>query len=298
MLAIIIVNYKSEARTVKYVEEELGKIGIPHVIVVVNNSATDESNQVLAKALNAPIVDAHEMLSTQGTGVYIVPHQDNLGFAKGNNLGAEFSMKNFDIDYFLFTNNDIRLESVNVVEKLLAKLEMLKGVGMIGPRVIGLDGKEQSPEPYYPFWKRYVWMYWMTPFLSTEKKIKLFQLDYPEKAKEGIHYKLMGSFFMVKADDFVSCGMMDSNTFLFGEEVILTERLKAIGKDVYYDPSVTVVHEHGATISNAFKQKRILRTQFKSESYYYRTYRGISQFSLWVGRLSVEFYLLLKIRHE
>ena len=32
--------------------------------------------------------------------------------------------------------------------------------------------------------------------------------------------------------------MFDSSTFLYAEEKILAERMKAIGKGIYYDPSV------------------------------------------------------------
>lgn len=43
----------------------------------------------------------------------------NLVYAKGNNLGANFLLRHFDIDYFLFTNNDLRIVDVDVVEKLI-----------------------------------------------------------------------------------------------------------------------------------------------------------------------------------
>ena len=75
----------------------------------------------------------------------------------------------------------------------------------------------------------------------------------------------MGSFFMVRAADFERCGMMDEGTFLYSEEPILTERMASIGLRPYYCPAVSVLHEHGATISQAYNRKKqdsLQRTSF------------------------------------
>jgi len=294
MLSIIIVNYKNEEKTILYVKEELIKIKIPYVIIIVNNSATEKSNQILSKELNAEIISDINLVPIFSIQCYIISHTDNLGFAKGNNLGTEFAIKHFDITHILFTNNDIRFLNSHVVELLISKLDSLnEEIALIGPKVLGLNGQNQSPEPYYPFWNRYIWMYWLTPFLSTNMKRKLFKLDYPEKAKEGIHYKVMGSFFIVKKSDFLRCGMMDANTFLFGEEIILSERLNKIGKKVYYFPEVAILHEHGLTISKHLDAKKMLFTQFYNECYYYETYRKISKLSIQIGKLSVYIYSII-----
>jgi GT2 family glycosyltransferase len=294
MLSIIIVNYKNEEKTIRYVQEELVKITIPHKIVIVNNQANDKSNASLVNALNAELITNIDQLSNIAANCFVIAHPDNLGFAKGNNLGVKFCQLNFDNDFYLFSNNDIALIDNDVVEKLMAKLGQLPDVALIGPKVLGLKGENQSPEPYLSFWNRYVWMYWLTPFLTKKRKENLFQLNYSQKAKEGVHYKIMGSFFMIKADDFIKCGMMDANTFLFGEEIILSERLKRIGKQSYYYPEVAILHEHSLTISKYINQRSKVLQQFKSECYYYRTYKNLSLCSILIGKLSVVCHLKLK----
>ena len=263
------------------------------MIIITNNAATPESDNEFLRNLNAVLVtdiDAKPVKS----GIYLISHADNLGYAKGINLGAEFSLRHFDINHFLISNNDIHFINDNVVEKLIERLESMPDVGMIGPKVLGLDGRNQSPEPYYKFWNSYIWMYWLTPFLSSEKKKKIFKLNYSTNAEEGEHYKIMGSFFIVKAIDFINCGMMDPNTFLYGEEVILSERLNAINRKVYFFPQVAILHEHGKTINRYIEMVSSKKLQFKSESYYYRKYRGVTSFSIFVGKLSRNLYILLK----
>ena len=89
----------------------------------------------------------------------------------------------------------------------------------------------------------------------------------------------------------VACGMMDPNTFLFSEEMILAERMKAIKRDVYFYPAVTILHEHNQTISKFIVDKKKFMLRFESECYYYRTYRNVSLLSTYIGKLSFQFYL-------
>ena len=89
MLSIIIVNYKNEERTIRYVQEELVKITIPHLIIVVNNQASKESNATLATGLHAELITNISIPPNLNKCCYILSHPDNLGFAKGNNFGVE-----------------------------------------------------------------------------------------------------------------------------------------------------------------------------------------------------------------
>jgi GT2 family glycosyltransferase len=68
--------------------------------------------------------------------------------------------------------------------------------------------------------------------------------------------------------------MMDPETFLYSEEAILSERMKLIGKRIYYYPSVAVLHEHGNTTKKLFDKFKVRQLKFESDSYYYRKYIG------------------------
>ena len=292
MLSIIIVSYKNNERTIAYVQEELSKVNVPHKVVVVNNSATSESNVELAKNLKAEIVEVGCSVAND-SNVYIVNNPVNSGFAKGNNIGAKFAIDVLKAEYILFSNNDIKFIDSDVVERLQKKLEAFPDAGIIGPKVVGLKGELQSPEPYMSFWDRMVWMYASTFFLSKEAKAKRFKFNYSQEAKEGFHYKIMGSFFMVRSKDYANCGMMDENTFLYAEEPILTERMNAIGLHPYYYPEVAVLHDHGATTKKHLKKNKGSDIKFKSECYYYRKYMHTPMWQIWIGKI-VHFLLGLK----
>ena len=92
MISIIIVNYKNNERTIKYVKEELTKVQTEHRIIVVNNEATPSSNQELAKALDAIVLNLDDM-NVKDSEHYVISNPENSGFAKGNNIGARFALK-------------------------------------------------------------------------------------------------------------------------------------------------------------------------------------------------------------
>lgn len=288
-LASIIVNYKSEGRTIKYIKEELqSKCSLSQVIIIVNNSATEESTKKLCNDLNAKRVDdiaCNIPLST----IYVIHNINNSGFARGNNLGVDFVSEHFNVKYILFSNNDIRFIDSNVIEVLIEKLKFLPDVGIIGPKVIGLDGNCQSPNQYVPFWTEMVGQYWerFIPFYH----IKHFNQN---NAAEGYYYRIMGSFFIVNYNDFVKCGRFDPNTFLYGEEVILSERMNMIDKKNYYLPTVTILHEHGSTTAKHLNQIKGNFLMFDSLSYYYRYYKGVDKISILLAKISMWLYSYLQ----
>lgn len=56
MLGIVLINYKTEDKIIAYVQQELSKIKYNHILVIVNNSCTEESNIKLAEGCKAEIV--------------------------------------------------------------------------------------------------------------------------------------------------------------------------------------------------------------------------------------------------
>lgn len=151
MLAIIIVNYKNEEQTISYIHKELSKVSVPNLIIVVNNEATSASNANLVRELQAELITDISKYS-RSKKIYVVSHPENLGYAKGNNLGVNFVIKHFDIEYFLFSNNDIRFIEDETVERLIAIFkELPSSVAAIGPAILGLNGEKQSPIIYLSF---------------------------------------------------------------------------------------------------------------------------------------------------
>lgn len=293
MTTIIVINYKTEQLTIDYIKKELSKLTDAFNVIVVNNAATPESNKLLCNELNAKIISL-DKFNIAENGRYVVSSTENLGFAKGNNLGADITAKYLKSKYLLFSNNDILINETDIIGKMIAKMQSNEKIGIIGPKVTGLKGDLQSPSPYISFLDQYCWMYLSTPFMTQKAKRRIFKLDYKENAKEGFHYKILGAFFMVNSEDYTRCGMMDPHTFLYAEETILTERMKAIGKEPYYLPTVSVVHAHGLTTKNTIGKKGINKFLLESEKYYYSKYMKTPKWKLLVGEMVYRLYCKIK----
>ena len=275
-LGIVIVNYREYDRTERFIREEVSRIRLPYRLVVVDNGGDPAQAEILRER----------------TGCEVLV-RENDGFAAGNNAGAAALCAHKDLDFLLFTNNDLHLATDDVVDRLVDKLKEHPEVGVIGPEIVGTDGKRQSPEPYMGLWKRYVWMYLSTPFLGRAAKRRIFALDAAEEAVEGKCYRVMGSFFLCPREAWEQAGGMDPGTFLYAEEPILSERMLRVGRKTYFLPSVTVVHEHGGTIKKHLEHKQAAWLQYRSDAYYYRTYKGYPAWQTtlvgWIYRLILSF---------
>ena len=139
-------------------------------------------------------------------------------------------------------------------------------------------------------WKRFVWMYLSTPFLSRKAKRRIFRLDASEEAVEGYCYRVMGSFFLCPREAWELAGGMDPHTFLYAEEPILSERMLRVGRKAYFLPTVTVVHEHGTTIRKHLEHRKASWLQFQSNAYFYKAYKG---YPAWQTTVAGWFYRLI-----
>lgn len=289
MLGIVLVSYKSDDKTIAYVRRELSKIQCHYKLVIVNNSCTEDSNMKLAEGCHAELVIDTDKIDS-GADIFIIGATENLGYAKGNNLGAAFLSQHFNIDYYLFTNNDVRIVDVDVVEKMIEVAESRPRIGVIGPRIIDLDGEEQNPRQYITVWRRHIIPWLFLPILFPLIKSRCFR-DVQKDASEGEYYVVCGSFMLVRKEAFEMAGMFDPNTFLYAEEKILSERMLPLGFKTYYFPHVKVIHEHGQVIGRFLALSDNIRVSFESDMYYYRKYKQVGSMTILFAKLSVSICL-------
>jgi len=280
----IVVSYKNEEMTCHFVNDELSKLKEVTHVVVVNNSANDESDELLLKGIvGAELV--HEGQNYLGSKVVILPTVGNQGFARGNNQGAVFARKYMAPDYLLFTNDDILITDVGVVGKLIGKLDSDSKIGAIGPRIrLPHSDAPQGPIPYSNPWKRYFLPYAIPLPFSWYRKY--MEQGYMERAEEGFHFVVIGCFFLMHASDFYTIGMMDPNTFLYREEECISERLqKKLGKQAYWYPKTEVIHlKSVSTKKNESKGVSVNRIMQKSDLYYYHAYH---HYPKWIVNLAI-----------
>ena len=283
LVSAIIVCFRNEEMTCRYVNEELKKCPEVDHIVIVNNAATEESNEKLHTGIpHSEISSSNEY---QGSKVIILYSKTNQGFARANNQGAVFVEHFIHSKYILFSNDDIIINDTDVISRLIARRESDNYIGCFAPKILKTDGSLQGPFDYWSLWKRYmlytiypIGMRWAQNILTRRNKKQSRQ------AISGFYNTLVGCFFMVELSDFMRAGMMDNSTFLYREEEILAERFKKIGKHSFFEASVSVTHLVGqSSYKDSARQYNFINQIIRdSDIIYYHNYMN---YPIWQIRL-------------
>lgn len=279
MLGIVLVNYKTIDPTIDYVRKELSKLTTPFKLVIVNNACEDESNRALTEGTGGEFLDTPEANFNPTNQTFVIAEKENLGYAKGNNLGVQFLRNHFPIDYVLITNNDLELLQADIIDVLIEKCKANPDIGMIGPKVIGRDGNNQSPHRFLPLFRCKILPLLLYPLYRILARWG-YCTELVSDAQEGYYYRIMGCFCLSPLDAFEKVGGFDPETFLYAEELILAERFKREGYRMYYTDAVSVIHHHGQTTKQFFRRTQTNIQTYQSLRHYYRRYLGASKFSL------------------
>ncbi len=275
-IAIVVVSYHNAGMTKRYVCEELVKLSIPYTLVVVNNDSTEEESRKLADDCHLTFVTDDVNGEISAGGNYLIWSKDNLGYARGNNKAIRFLNRIGGFTHFLFSNDDIEIKHSDILQILASIMEGNNDIGAIGPRVVGLDGRDQSPHDSYVSPYRLIgWK--LLPFLR--RKNKKQENELPTKPSSRYTYWVQGSFMLVDACSFMEVGMFDEETFLYYEEPILAERLLKIKKRMYFASDVEIVHFEGGSTKRNKKRDKI---EMDSCVYYMKQYKHVPEWVLWL----------------
>jgi len=193
-ITVIINTFKSEDKIYNCLNS------IPQqtfIIVIENSNNTNFKKSLESKYSNVTCILAGE----------------NLGYAKGNNLG----LSKVKSRYALILNPDTLLEK-NTLSNFLSTAEKIKDFSILGPA----KQEEQAEIDLNP----------------NERNI--FEVN---------SLKGFAMFFNMK--EFKDIGFFDENFFIYLEEIDLCKRLKKKNKKIYLDKSIKVHHFGGSSHNDA-----------------------------------------------
>jgi GT2 family glycosyltransferase len=279
MLGIVIVVYRDFEGTVAYVRDQLPRLTVPWKAVVVDLAATPATTGRLAAACGGMFVEGDAERGGAGAtagSLYVLCERENLGYARGNNRGTRFLLEKFPgMEWLLFSNSDVEIIGDDVAEKLIAVLKKHPDVACVGPRIVSPDGSEQlpfqEPLPVGAVIRHNLFSPFAKMDTAWEKRYKVA----PGTRDGRCCAWVSGSFFMVRAADFIAAGMFDEATFLYFEEAILAARFETIGKRCYYEPAAVIRHLSGQTTARHLEVPALLTSELASSYHYYRLYRRI-----------------------
>ncbi|TCL36081.1 GT2 family glycosyltransferase [Anaerospora hongkongensis] len=130
-VAIVILNYLNYKDTIECVESIIIDKYQNKEIVIVDNGSPNESRVKLQERFHT------------NNGIHLLIHDKNDGFARGNNIGIRYATDVLKCEFVLVVNNDTIFKDPEMITSLMAAYK--PGIGVLGPRIVGSDGKEQNP---------------------------------------------------------------------------------------------------------------------------------------------------------
>lgn len=293
MFSIIIVDYNTIEKTLKYIQsikQAVSNNQLVNYVVIQNGDANKSSTYLNTHCvyINEIYKDENgrtiERYNSDDIEFIYCNANENLGYAKGNNLGAKIAKKLFNDEFIVISNNDLIFEEQLDLIAIKQLFDSRPDISIVGPKVVGLKNDAQTPHKKMSALIRLIlWQYLMT--LGIKKfRNKLDDIIRTESDTECDW--VTGCFFYVRSDDFFECGGFDENTFLYYEEPILSARIK--GKTYFYI-NQKVIHNHSQTIKKNLSNVKNNKYCFDSGFYYYKTYTNTSKIVLHLSKAT--FYI-------
>lgn len=230
-LSIVIVSYNVRS----YLEACLQSVrkaleGIEGEVFVVDNHSSDDTVSVLR---------------SQYSWVRLIENQENLGFAKANNIAIRQSQG----DYVLLLNPDTVVGEQTLRSALLFMDEHPKAGGA-GVMMLNTDGT-RAPESRRAL---------PTPWISCLKMLgftKRYYMSHLPWDAPGRIDVVSGAFCLLRKEALDKIGLLDEDFFMYGEDIDLSYRLLKAGWENWYLPYAIVHHKGKSTQKSDYRYVHI-----------------------------------------
>src|SRR5208337_5435775 len=174
-----------------------------------------------------------EAVEAQFPHVQLIRSGGNLGFAKANSLGVSHSRGR----YLAFVNSDVKVLK-NCLTLLVDYSDKTPGAGMVGPRIIGGDGKLQRSCRGFPsVWNMFCRALALDCLFPKNKAFTGYKLyHWPQDSPRPVDI-LTGCFWLVRREALTRVGLLDEGFFMYGEDKDWCKRFWAQGWQVVFVPS-------------------------------------------------------------
>ncbi|CDM67938.1 putative glycosyl transferase [Clostridium bornimense] len=268
-----------------------------HVVFVILHYITTEDTILCVKSINKNvdyndysivIVDngsknhSYEKLNehfSKSKNIYIIRSEENLGFAKGNNMGIKYAKDKLEADFVVIINNDTLIMQNNFINKII-NVYNKEAFYILGPDIISTkDNGHQNPhrnkiaslkyarKMVIEFGMNFLFSYIYLDVLIYKIKNLFFSnkdLKHSNDDSNKEELVLHGSCLVFSPKYLKKFSGIYNNTFMYGEEEILFYICKRLNLKVIYEPSIKILHKEGSAT------KTVYNKNFKKRNFYYK----------------------------
>lgn len=256
MIGIVILNYRNWEDTKRCVESiaEYPPRGM-YAIILVDNA----SDRCPPFDLSAFLIKHH---------IVFIRNKKNLGYNAGNNVGIA-KAREIGCEEILLSNNDVRYLP-NSIQAMQSYLRSHPQVGIVGPKILDLDGRVQKSNLCRKTGMKEKYMVRTRANLIFRKNCCTYfgyNRDYDQTFRV---YAVLGCCFMLSAACVQAVTPLDEYPFLYEEELMLGIRMEEKGFYTVYYPKAVVEHLHGGSTRHG--KAAAFMQNVRSEIYYCRKY--------------------------
>lgn len=247
-LSIVIVSYNSQywlKKTLTSLKEEyITQTQKKIEVIVVDNHSSDETVKILKQ---------------QFRWVTIIELEENIGFAAGNNV----ALRQVTSPYVMLLNSDVECTDQSNFDRLIDVMEQNPQIGIMTPKVVltnqhlDLASHRGEPTPWASF----------TYFTGLEKLFPQVALvsGYHQLTKDLSTAHAIdacsGAAMLVRTSAMAKVGLLDERFFMYAEDLDWCKRFRDEGYQIWYEPSVTVIHHKNKSGISSSSRQTALKTK-------------------------------------
>ena len=235
-LSVIIVNYKVK----HYLEQCLRSVaeasrGIAVEVIVVDNASGDGSVEYLRERF---------------PDVTIIASEENLGFARANNL----AIRNSHGQYVLLLNPDT-IVAEDTFRDFIGFMDSTPDAGGCGAYMLHTDGsfapesRRGLPTPFVAFCK----MSGLASLLPKSRTFGRYYMRYLNENEVNRIEIMSGAFMFLRRDALDKAGLLDEDFFMYGEDIDLSYRILKAGYNNYFLPSRILHYKGESTVKSSYR---------------------------------------------
>lgn len=244
-IALIVVTRNAKPWITKCLDSLRNQTVPDFDLYIVDNNSSDETCKIVLEKIPAAI---------------IIRNNENLGFAKANNLALKKALER-GAEYFVLLNQDTVVQN-NFLEEGIKTLAD-KGIGVAAPKILYLENKK-------------IWWIGSKVFHGKEiifsktfqiaehidkKKSDEGQFDFPHETAY-----VPGTALFTRRDVLEKIGLLDETFFMYSEDIDFSFRAKNKKYRLVCFPSTTVFHD---TPFYSQKNKTLKNILFKYKNYFF-----------------------------
>ena len=253
-VSVIIVNWNARdylLKCLKSLGDSTKKCNIE--IIVVDNNSSDGSVEAVRNNIKE---------------VKLIVNNENLGFAKANNIGIEQSKGR----YVCLVNSDIKVLD-GCIDLMCDFMDDNAKTGLLGPKTLNSDMSLRKNCQRFPtLWS----LFCRSLFLHKAfTKSKIFSSGImTEFAHDSVVdcEVLPGCFLMARREALKEVGLLDESLFIYAEDKDWCKRFWDTGWKVSFLPKAKAIHYAGVSSSNA--PARFIVEKLKADFFYWKKHHS------------------------